>query len=61
MAFGYGYHLCLGAELARSVANTVVRSVLEQTRLVTLGGQAPVLRPSPYLRTLTSLALKVQQ
>jgi len=59
VAFGYGYHLCLGAELARSVAKNVVSRFLERTSSVTLSQSTPILRPTPYLRTLTSLPLRV--
>ena len=60
VAFGYGYHLCLGAELARSIAKHVVSRVLEGTKSVHLTASTPTLRPSPYLRTLTSLPLRVR-
>jgi cytochrome P450 len=60
VSFGYGYHRCLGAELARSTAKYVVGQVLARTRSVTLAESVPVLRPSPYLRTITSLPLRVE-
>lgn len=59
VAFGYGYHLCLGAELARVTAKNVVARFLERTTSVSLAESRPILRPSPYLRTLTSLPLRV--
>jgi cytochrome P450 len=59
VSFGYGYHLCLGAELARSTAKYVVGRFVDRTSSVSLTESRPVLRPSPYLRTLTSLPLRV--
>ena len=59
VSFGHGYHLCLGAALARATARTVVTGLLERTQSVSLTESPPVLRPSPYLRTLTSLPLCV--
>jgi len=59
VAFGYGYHLCLGAELARVTARTVVTRILERTTSIGLTDAKPVIRPSPYLRTHTSLPLSV--
>ncbi len=59
VAFGYGYHLCLGSEMARSTAKHVVTRFLSATQGIALTQQKPVLRPSPYLRTLTSLPLRV--
>jgi cytochrome P450 family 144 len=60
VAFGYGYHLCLGAELARVTARTVVTRILERTTSIGLTDAKPVIRPSPYLRTHTSLPLSVK-
>jgi cytochrome P450 len=59
LAFGYGYHLCLGAELARATAKNVISRFLERTASVTLTESKPIVRPSPYLRTITSLPLRV--
>lgn len=59
VAFGYGYHLCLGAELARATAKRVVSRFLQRTNSVHLTEAPPVMRPSPYLRTITSLPLRV--
>jgi cytochrome P450 len=60
VAFGYGYHLCLGAELARATGRAVVTRVLERTKSVGLGSAKPVIRSSPYLRTHTSLPLDIR-
>jgi cytochrome P450 len=59
VAFGYGYHLCLGAELARVTGRTVITRILERTTSIALTDAKPVIRPSPYLRTHTSLPLTV--
>lgn len=59
VSFGYGYHLCLGAELARATAKYLVTRVLEGTASIALADAQPTLRPSPYLRTLTRLPLRV--
>jgi cytochrome P450 family 144 len=59
VSFGYGFHLCLGAELARAVAKHAIGRLLERTRLVTIES-SPASRQSPYLRTLTSLPLRVE-
>jgi cytochrome P450 len=60
VAFGYGYHLCLGAELARATGRAVVTRVLERTKLLQLTSARPVIRSSPYLRTHTSLPLRIR-
>jgi cytochrome P450 family 144 len=59
VAFGYGYHLCLGAELARATGKAVVTRVLEQTKHFGLTTSKPVIRSSPYLRTHTALPIEV--
>jgi cytochrome P450 len=59
VSFGYGYHLCLGAELARATAKYVVTRVLQGTETIALADAEPTLRRSPYLRTLTRLPLRV--
>jgi cytochrome P450 len=59
VAFGYGYHLCLGAELARATGKAVVTRILERTKSVGLTTTKPVIRSSPYLRTHTALPIDV--
>ena len=60
LAFGFGPHYCLGANLARLEAQTALRVLLERTESFRRLDDEPLpLHPSPVFRGFTKLPLKL--
>ena len=56
IAFGFGPHYCLGANLARLEARVALEALLGATRAIELATDAPLpLHPSPVFRGVTRL------
>jgi cytochrome P450 len=56
LAFGFGAHYCLGANLARLEARVALEALLGATRAIELATDAPLpLHPSPVFRGVTRL------
>ncbi len=55
MAFGFGAHLCSGAELARAEGRIFLERLLERTSSISRGVGDPVHPPNLTVRALTSL------
>ena len=56
IAFGFGAHYCLGANLARLEARMALEALLGATRAIELATDAPLpLHPSPVFRGVTRL------
>jgi cytochrome P450 len=56
IAFGFGAHYCLGANLARLEARVALEALLGATRAIELATDAPLpLHPSPVFRGVTRL------
>jgi cytochrome P450 len=61
MAFGFGPHYCLGANLARLEAQVALRALLERTRSFERTGSEPLpLHPSIVFRGFTRLPLRLE-
>jgi cytochrome P450 len=61
IAFGFGPHYCLGANLARLEAQVAVGTLLDHTRRFERVDDAPLpLHPSPVFRGVTSLPLRLE-
>lgn len=58
VTFGYGPHFCIGAALARMIAEEFFASVLEEWRTIELAGPIEW-RPYPVFRGLSSLVVRV--
>jgi len=61
MSFGGGTHFCLGASLARSEIEIVMRSMLDRFESIELAGSRPRFRDRLTLRGLENLELRVRQ
>jgi len=59
VGFGYGVHLCLGAELARLEAKTVLEMLLERYPDLSLENPAPAWGDSDFVRGLDELIVSV--
>ncbi len=61
LSFGSGPHVCIGANLAREVAQSVLVQLLSQTRWVTLAktDQQPTVSPSYVMHGLACLNVKL--
>ncbi len=55
LAFGFGAHFCLGAQLARLEGEIALRAILERFPNLKLRIDTPKYRPNPVLRGLESL------
>jgi cytochrome P450 len=60
LAFGFGRHYCLGANLARLETQVALRALLEKTRSIERTDDAPLpLHPSPVFKGVTSLPVRL--
>jgi cytochrome P450 len=61
LAFGFGVHYCLGANLARLEARVAVGTLLERTRrFERTGAEALPLHPSPVFKAVTKLPVRLE-
>jgi cytochrome P450 len=61
IAFGFGIHYCLGANLARLEARVALEALLRRTRSFALAGGEPLpLHPSPVFRAVTRLPVRLE-
>ena len=61
LAFGFGVHYCLGANLARLEAQGAVGALLARTRHMELASDEPLpLHTSPVFRAVTKLPLRLR-
>jgi cytochrome P450 len=61
LAFGFGVHYCLGANLARLEARVALEGLLARTRSFELATDEPLpLHPSPVFRGVTRLPLRLE-
>lgn len=61
LAFGFGTHYCLGANLARLEARVALGALLRATRGFERTGSEPLpLHPSPVFRAVTRLPLRLE-
>ncbi len=61
LAFGFGTHYCLGANLARLEARIALGALLRRTRRLERIGSEPLpLHPSPVFRAVTSLPVRLE-
>jgi len=60
LAFGFGAHYCLGANLARLEARVAIGTLLARTRgIERVGSEELPLHPSPVFRAVTKLPLRM--
>ena len=61
LAFGFGIHYCVGANLARLEARVALEALLRRTRSIELAdeGELP-LHPSPVFRAVTRLPVRLE-
>ena len=59
VGFGYGVHLCLGAELARLETKTMLRVLLERFPAIALKNDTPAWGDSDFVRGLDELLVSV--
>ena len=60
LAFGFGVHYCLGANLARLEAEVALTALLEGTRGFERTDDEPLpLHPSPVFRGVTKLPVRL--
>ena len=59
VAFGYGIHLCLGAELARLEARLALEMLLERYRSLVAKSDTPKWEPGYFVRGLEELVVNV--
>ncbi len=61
LAFGFGIHYCIGANLARLEARVALEALLRRTRSIELvdEGELP-LHPSPVFRAVTRLPVRLE-
>lgn len=59
IAFGYGIHLCLGAELARLETKVALEMLLDRYPQIELASQSPKWEPGYVMRGLEELTLRV--
>jgi cytochrome P450 len=60
IAFGFGAHYCLGANLARLEARVALEALLAATKRIELGESGPLpLHPSPVFRGVTRLPVRL--
>jgi len=59
VGFGHGVHLCLGAELARLEATTVLQMLLQRYPELALESQVPAWGNSDFVRGLDELMVSV--
>src|SRR5262245_52388582 len=61
VAFGFGIHYCLGANLARLEARVALGALLRRTRSFALASDEPLpLHPSPVFRAVTRLPIRLE-
>ena len=61
LAFGFGTHFCLGANLARLETRVAVGALLARTRgIERVGSEALPLHPSPVFRGVTKLPVRLR-
>jgi cytochrome P450 len=59
VAFGYGIHLCLGAELARLEARMAMEILLDKYQNLTVKSAIPKWEPNHFIRGLEELIVEV--
>ena len=61
LAFGFGTHYCIGANLARLEARVAIHALLRKTSAFELVGVEPLpLHPSPVFRSFSSIPVRLE-